>query len=498
MTPESADRAVVNQTARRVVQNSVVRVCGYAVGAGLYFLINILIARYLGTEGFGIFSFIVAFVGVFQLIVDMGIRNILIRDIAVDRTHFADKLGVARTMMWILSVMTMTLIVLFANVLQLADEVRHAIYLAGFGAIVTFSALSYSAVLRAFEEMEWDILGFVLHKVILLALTGAVIRLNLRLQDFFAAILLANSCLYVYYWGLVRIRHGGAKVSLDLSAGWALCAEAFPLAVAEILSRFTWNLGKLLLAALASPAAVGLFSAAYRVLEAFNGFTIHLTLPIFPVFSRLAHTSPVRLFNAFEQTLKFLYVLGIPLAVLQFVFAERIVLLFFGDAYREAGVALRVLAPAVVLLLPASTYGYVFAALGHQRVYTGCVAASLAINIALDLLLIPFLSYIGAAIGTLAGQTVLLLAGLFMLRRLGHPFPRSGSASWIWPPFLAALAMGLCCWLVRDLSLPSVAAGVIGGFGIFAGLLWFLKTFTDQEQALFMEALRIRRGSSVR
>lgn len=485
----------MSETARRVVQNSIVRVAGYAIGAGLFFAVNILIARHLGTEGFGLYSSIVAFVGVFQLLVDMGIRTILIRDIAVDRAHFAEKLGVARTVLWILSGITMGLIFVLANLITLADDARHATYLAGFASIVTFSGLGYSAVLRAFEEMEWDILGFVLHKVVLLSVIGAVIRADLGLRAVFGAILLANTGLCLYYWGLVRVRHGRAKFKVDFPSAWALLRQSFPLAIAEVLNRLTWNVDKVLLAVLGGPVAVGLFSAAYRLLEAMNGFTIHLTLPVFPIFAKLAHASSSRLSNVFEQSFKFLCLLAIPLAVLLFVFAERIMLLCFGNVYREAGLALRVLAPAIMLLLPTSTYNYVFTALGRQRVYAGCVALALAINIVLDLFLIPIASYLGAAIGTLSGQAILFLTGLLLLRWHGHALPHLAWSWWIWRALLAGLAMGLCCWLVKDLALPSVVVGAVSGLVVYASVLLLSKAFTEQEQALLLEAMRVRVGS---
>ena len=49
-------------------------------------------------------------------------------------------------------------------------------YIAGLAAIVTFFSLGYSAVLRGFEEMEWDILGFVLHKAIFIALIWLTVQ----------------------------------------------------------------------------------------------------------------------------------------------------------------------------------------------------------------------------------------------------------------------------------------------------------------------------------
>ena len=482
-------------TAERVLHNSLVRVGGYAIGAALYFAVVVIIGRYLGPEGFGRFTVILAFVSVFQLIVDMGVRNILIREIAVDRTKFAEHLGTARFVMWILSGVSLGLMVLAANLAPVSNEVRQSIYLAGLAVIVTFHGLCYSAVLRAFEEMEWDILGFVLHKVVFMGFIGAMIRSDLGLAGVFAAFLAANACQYLYYRILVGYRHGRAGLRIDPRKGWALLAESFPLGVAEILRRLTWQADKLLLAALAAPVTVGIFGVANKFLEAINPFTVNLTLPLFPVFSRLARDSSVKLSKAYEQSLKFLYVMGVPIAVVLFVLADRIVLLFFGEAFRESGTVLRVLAPAVILLLPTSVYGYLFTAMGRQRSYTGCVAVSLAVNLTTALLLIPAYGAFGAAIGAVAGESALFLAGLIVLRHVWGGWLGLGL---IGRPLLAGLAMALICWWVKDGAWPSVAVGVMGGLAVYGTVLLTANTFTRQELALLADAARVRLGSAVR
>jgi O-antigen/teichoic acid export membrane protein len=256
----------------------------------------------------------------------------------------------------------------------------------------------------------------------------------------------------------------------------------------------TWQLDKLLLAALSTPLAVGLFSAGYKFLEVMNPFTTNLTLPLYPVYSRLARTSTTSLYKAFGQSLKFLYVLGIPIAVILFVLSDRIVVLFFGEAYREAGEVLRVLAPGVILLLPTSVYGYVFTALGRQRIYTGCAAAALATNLLLDLLLIPYYSYMGAAVGTLVGQAILFLSGLMMLRQFG-----AGLTTLIlmWRPALAGLVMGFLCWVVKELDFAALLFGIGSGIAAYSVVLFVLHTFSRQEITLLMEAMRVRLGNAV-
>ncbi|MFY9269573.1 MAG: flippase [Candidatus Manganitrophaceae bacterium] len=485
----------MSEIAKRVLQNSILRVGGYAVGAAIHFAVIVLVARYLGAERFGYFAFILALVGVFQLVVDMGIRNILIRDIAVDQAGFAEKLGVAQTLFWILSPISMGLIVLAAHSFSLPEEARQSTYLAGLATIVTFHSLAFSAVLRAFEEMEWDILGFVLHKFLLIGLIWPVTHTDWGMRGVVGAMLAANACQYLYYRGWVTVRHGRVRPSRDLRRGWKLFRESFPLGMAEVLRRLTWQADKLLLASLGTPVAVGLFSAAYKFLEAMNPFTVNLTLPLFPVFSRLARESSMKLFKAYRQSIKFLYAMGTPLAVLLFVFADRIVLLFFGEAYREAGGVLRILAPTVVFLLPTSIYGYLFVALGHQKMYTICVTLSLLVNVVLDLLLIPRFGYFGAAIGTLAAETGLFLAGMIVLQRLGGEL---ALFEMMWRPFLAGLAMGWICWWTREGAPALIGIGVLGGLSAYGALLLLLQTFTRQELALLIGAMRLRIGRVVR
>ena len=485
----------MSDTANRILKNTIVRVGGYALGAGLYFFVTILIARYLGTEGFGYYSFIMAFVGAFQLLVDMGVVKILIRDIAVDKIHYAEKLGVARTLLWTLSLIAMALIVLCANLLPLSSEVRQSTYLGGLAVIITFYGLGYSSVLRAFEEMEWDVLGFVLHKLLFIGLVAIVIHTDWGLRGVFLVMLGSNVFLYLYYFVLVRVLHGWSKLTLNFRAAWALLTESLPLGIAEILRRLTLQVDKLLLAALATPEAVGLFSAAYKFAEAITPFTFTLTLPLYPVFARLGQESPAKLFNAFEQSLKFLYIMGVPLAVVLFVFADRAVVLFFGEAYRESALVLMLLSPTVMLLFPISIYNYIFASLGRQRVYTWCVTASLGIKVLLDLLLIPFYGTLGAAIGSLVAEIVLLASGLLMLRQFGGGF----ASLWLmWRPLLSGLILGVVCWWVKDMRLASLVLGVFTGLVAYGSLLLLLQTLTREEIALLIGSVRLRFGSVVR
>jgi len=463
----------------RVLKNSILRGLGYPLGAVLLSLTYILIARYLGTDGFGHFSFIMAFTGLFQIVADMGIRNILIRNISTDRPNFGLHLQIARFLMRRLSILSGAMIVIGSSCLNIDNEIRQAVYIAGTGVIFMINGLSYGSVIRAFEDMGWDILGFNLHKIIFVALVWAVTKTEFGIRGVFLAFLFSNAALWLYLWGVVGIRYGQGAPGADVKkSAYALLREAIPLGMAEILKRLMRDIDKLLLTALGSPSAVGLFSAPYKLLEAMTQFTVNLTLSLFPAYSRLAKISSAGLFELWLQSLEFLYIAAVPLAVTIFIFSEQIMELLFGASFREASSVLKILAPAVILIFSSGVYSYIFVALEQQRRYLCCIALSLGVNTAADIVLIPLYSCDGAAIGTLAGEITLFFSGLIMLRNSGNSFQ---ALVLLIRPLLAGAVTAFIFLRIRDETLPIMIAGLCSGFAAYAGLVFVLKKVRSEK-----------------
>jgi O-antigen/teichoic acid export membrane protein len=464
---------VRNEITGRVLRNSIFRGIGYPIGAVLLFLTYILIARYLGAEGFGHFSFIMAFTGLFQIVADMGIRNILIRNISTDFPNFGIHLQTARFLMRLLSILSGAMILVISSFLNIGDEIRQSVYLAGMGVILTINALSYGSVIRAFEDMGIDIIGFDVHKIIFIALIWAVTKTELGIRGVFLAFLISNAALWLYMWGVVRVRYGLGTPGPDVrNSAISLFKEAILLGMAEILKRLMRDIDKFLLTALGTPSAVGLFSAPYKLLEAVTQFTVNLTLSLFPAYARLAKISSDRLFEVWHRNLKFLYIAAVPIAVTIFVFSDRIMEVMFGPSFREASSVLKIIAPAIVLIFASGVYRYIFVALGHQRDYLFCIAVSLGVNTAADMVLIPLYSCDGAAIGTLAGEITLFFSGLIMLENSGNSFQ---SLTLLIRPLIAGAAMAFIFGQVKDKTLATLIAGICCGFGVYAGLLFVLE-----------------------
>jgi O-antigen/teichoic acid export membrane protein len=108
----------------------------------------------------------------------------------------------------------------------------------------------------------------------------------------------------------------------------------------------------------------------------------------------------------------------IVLAAAVALLAEPLITLFFGQAYRPSTAALLWLLPGVVLLSIPKVLSNDLAGRGHPEMGAASAVASLAVNLPLNLLLIPRWGLVGAALASSAGYaaaTAMILADFHRL-----------------------------------------------------------------------------------
>ncbi len=472
---------------KRVFKNITFGILAQIIGAGLILLTTAVIARYLGASDFGKYSFVLAFVMVFQLIADFGISQILVKNIATDKGNADKHIGIAKSFLWILSLITFILIALSINLKGSSPEILYSVYIAGLAAMAMIHVLGYNSIFQAFEEMEFNAIGFVLHKIVFLVLAYIGINMNTGILGIFVASLSANLFLWFFYYSVTVKRYGRPKLYIDPKAWWIMCKDAVPLGISKVLRMITWQIDILILAALSGDVAAGLFSGAYRLISAINTIPALFAVPLFPVFSRLSRTSHETLISMYEKSIKLLCVFSLPIAVVVTVTADRIINLLLGPSFSSSVIALQILIWAVLFLFPTTLYIYLFTAIGKQHLYTICSGICLGINILIDLLLIPSYSYIGACIGTLVAEVTLFGLGYYFLKRVGITVSFS---KFIFKPIFSGIAMGFFIFQFKDFSFLLFGAGILSGMLIYIAFLFLMRTFSQDDIRLMKESLQ--------
>lgn len=463
------------------------------IGFGLHFVVTVLIARYLGTEGFGKYSFMLAFVWVFQLIADLGLSKIMVREISVNKDTLEYQVGVTKSLIWILSLVVFALIVITVNMINCETNLRNAIYIMGLAVIATVHAVGYSSVFRAMEEMEYNGIGFVAHKVILLTLTGAVIYFKGGLVEIALVNLVSNILLWFGYYLAVTFKYSRPRMIVDVQAWRYFIFESLPIGVASILRKISLQVDILILAAIASPSAVGLFSAPYKIVQALSILPETLTIALFPHLSRLAQCSYRGLFDVYEKNLKFMCLLSVPIVMILSVLSQDIILLIYGDRFANAHLALLVLSFSLIFLFQTSQFVYLFSALGKQRMFTVCSLGGLVVNIVLDLLLIPRFDFIGASMGTLVAEMSLFGIGVYFIKATDKKtsFLRAS-----WKSLLSGILMAMVLYQFKGSSLPWMVSGIVVSSVVYVISVLVLRVFSESEMTTIRESVMFFRKKS--
>ncbi len=175
-----------------------------------------------------------------------------------------------------------------------------------------------------------------------------------------------------------------------------------------------------------------------------------------------------------ELGLKVLAALLLPVAVAFVVFAEQLIDLLYGAAFRDSVVPLQLLALTCTLYGVQALLSTAFIARDSPWAFARLVGAAVALNVVANLLLIPRYGAGGAAGAALASSLLLTILGLGLVRRrIGHVRPLRAFGG----PLLAALAMA------------AVAAAVPGPLALRAAsaLVAYLVVLVGFERAVFVD-----------
>lgn len=475
---------------QRIARNITLLLSSQLVGFVINSAVTILIARYLGSTGFGHYSFIIAFVGLFQLVAESGLGNIMIREIAVDKENLQSLLGVTKSLVWILSIIVFALIFVTINIINPEHSVKNATYIMGAAVLAGVHAMGYNSIFRAMEELEFNAMGFVLHKVILLSLTIPVITFRLGLVEIALSYLVSNVSLWFFYFIIVSYRYHRPKMTVNIKQWWYLISEAVPIGIASVLRKISWQVDILILSAIGTATSVGLFSAPYKIINAINMLALTLAIPLFPFFSRLARTSIRELFQAYERILKFLFIVSIPLTVILLTLSYSIVFLVYGNKFINSYIALRILSFTLIFLFPTAQFIYIFSAIGKQRLFTISSIASLAINVILDLVLIPRFDFIGACIGTLFAELSLFGTSIYFVKTLDKniSFVRAS-----WKPVVSGIFMWAVLDQFKQTSVYWMVSGVLASLLCYIVSNIILKTLSKSDLNTIKESMRFMR-----
>ena len=422
--PVSSGSTHAVSAARRVARNTSVQVGGDVFSKLGSLAFYAVMAREFGRAGFGEFTFAFS-ISIFIEIAGLGTDLIVTRDVARDRQRASGLFWNVNAIKLALGSVGIAVAVGVGIFASYPERVTVAILILALAKLTEIVAKTFHSVFRGIEDMAPIALGLIIQRfftaavgiTVLVAGGGLVVACLTYLGGAFAA-------LGYLAWSLRR--HG-------VTIGWKITpGRARELAIQSIPIGLSWTFGALLarmdailLSLLKTSSAVGVYGAAYRVFEATLLLGVTFGLAVLPLLSRLERQPGRGLGQAYEVGCKVVALFIFPVSAAQALFPARIIALFFGQQYVAGAPAMRLLGFATLFDGLFVLSAQVLVARDRRRMIAPITGLALVVNVVLNLLLIPRLSFTGAAIAMTVSEVILAVFLMAFALRI------TGKVSWM-------------------------------------------------------------------
>ncbi len=380
-------------------------------GAGLTFLSQAMLARWLGAFEFGVFAYAWVWVTIIGFVAPLGISGAVVKFLPdyVTRGKWRRARGLIRFSRTTVLLSGLASGALFAlTILLLGEQVpahyRLPLYLAAATMPVMALIDLHQELSRSFGWMRLAYFPtYVLRPAALLALVGVLVYSSATITATSASAAALVACLVTLGAQAATFRR---RLTPDLSTNRATyhtrhwLQAAFPFLFIEAAYLVLENTDVIMLGYFTEPENVAIYYAVIRIssLLGFIAFAVSaLAAPRFSTLSAQGKTAEMQRY--YRQSIHLTLWPSIALGALLLAFGESI-LAFFGPQFTAGYPALAILVGAILIEAAFGPVSFLLSMTGHQAATARTIGYTAAINIILNAILIPQWGLIGAATAT--------------------------------------------------------------------------------------------------
>lgn len=395
-----------DNTRQTVVKNIFWLTIGQLVSRVIRAIIIIYAARVLGAGEYGIFSYALGLSGFFTIFADIGINNVLTREIAQKpesvKKYFSTALVIKLVLLFITSILIMFVAPHFSKLETVKTLIPLVVLLTIFDNVREFA----SAFFRGKERMELEAITTTIMNIAITGLGFLALSIVLNAQSLMTSYVGSVCMGMLIALFLLRKQFVGITKSFDSSLIRPIIKAAAQIGVTGLLGVFMLNVDTIMLGWWKSAEAIGYYAAGQRIVQLLYILPAILASALFPALSRIVTRESEKVGRMMERALTLGYLVVIPVTFGGVMLASPIIHLLYGEAYTPAILAFQILMATVFVSFPGTLFSNLIFAKNQQKKMVTITIITSAGNVIFNTLLIPTLGIAGAALATLIMQTI--------------------------------------------------------------------------------------------
>lgn len=379
---------------------------GQFVNSLITFAVGILVARYLGPANYGILNYVISFVALFAPLVDLGLKDIVIRDIVNDPRRKDICIGSAFALKFVAAAITLLFVISLTSTTEKDTLTRWMIWiLAGAYFIQSLNVISF--YFYAFVKAK-----FIVYAQIVRLFISALVKLIFIITEAelinFIYLIVAESViemclLLVFYY---REKQYLARWKVDRETVKLLLKNSWPLIFSGLAISIYMKIDQVMLKYMAGAEELGNYAIAVKLSEIWYVLPVLITNSVYPGIVSLRKSDEKR-FNTRIQLLFDMFTLS-SLAIsigITFV-AHDLIKLFYGTQYQTADGIVMIYIWSTLFVFSGTLSQKWFLTENLQIIGMLTTTVGMIINVLLNFILIPQMGGRGAAIATVVSYSL--------------------------------------------------------------------------------------------
>lgn len=458
-------------TIKKIALNTTFQITGKAISTILGVAAVMVMTRHLGVEKFGWYTTAVGFLQFVGLLSDFGFTVTtanMLSEPSFDKKKLFNTLFTWRLLTaFIFNGISPIIILLFPY----PPQVKWAVTIAAVSFFFLAVNQSFIGYYQAKIKTNFIAIGEILGRIILLL--GVVLAFYLNWNFLIVMVIVAigstTNCLYLWY------KSESIELSLDKDISRAIYKKIWPNATAVIFNSFYLQGDRVILPLFVSQTSVGLYGAAYRVLD----IVIQIATLIMGIMLPLITFSWTRkkmeeYKNHYHLAINLIALLLFPILAGIIIKADSIMNFVASDKFSGSGDILKYLSASIFGLIFGVSFGYIALAINRQRQALWVYGSAAILSIIGYFIFIPRFGVWGAVGVTIFSEIYVGLFLMFLVIKTTKILPNFYTIIKI---ILASFIMGI---LLIKIPTNSLAITTLLGIIIYSFLVITLRIISLQ------------------
>ncbi|MDD3342479.1 MAG: flippase [Sulfurospirillaceae bacterium] len=364
--------------------------------------VGVWVARYLGPERFGLFSYAQSFVGLFATIATLGLDGIMVRELVKNEARRDELIGTA---FWLKLMGAVGMLIILGIAVNFTSNDT-------FTNTLVFIIAS-ATIFQSFNVIDFYFQSKVLSRYIVYVniaslFSSSLVKIALILYQApliaFAWVIVFDNSVLALGFIYVYIKQSGVKFfhwTFSTQVALELLKDSWPLIIGGAAATIYMRIDQVMIGNMIDKEAVGFYSVATRLSEIWLFVTVALTQSFSPSITNAKKHDEILYISRIQDMYNILIKISFFISIVIFFCADKLIFLLYGTEYTASANILEIYIWSTIFVYLSNGSWLYYLNENLQKIASMRLVLGAVINIILNLFFIRYFGLVGAAYATL-------------------------------------------------------------------------------------------------